>query len=227
MRLTRAGERLLAEARAVLDAVERTRTVAAELAADNRQTLHLGITRAFDARTYQLLDDLSETAPDVRVRLHRLAPDERLAAVRSGEPDAADVRVLDGAPGLDFTALWTNSLMAAVPLGHPLAEHESLTLGQLAGLPLRLAPQRNNPAFHTCRPARTRDSCHRSARPSRRSRQRCTTSQPVSRPGRCSTRSATCPERHAPHCALSPASPPPPSWSLAPAGTSHRRSDTW
>ncbi|MFG2296343.1 LysR family transcriptional regulator [Streptomyces sp. NPDC048603] len=148
VRLTPAGERLLGEARAVLAAVERTRAVAAEVAAEARQSLRLGTTRAFDARTYELLDDLARNAPALRVRLHRLAPDARLAAVRSGELDAAIVRVLDGAPGLDFTRLWTDGLIVAVPPGHPLAGHERLRLGQLEGLPLRLAPPRNNPAFH-------------------------------------------------------------------------------
>ncbi|GAB2612100.1 LysR family transcriptional regulator [Streptomyces capparidis] len=148
VRLTPAGERLLTEARAVLAAVEHTRAVAAGLAAERGHSLRLGTTRAFDTRTHLLLDAFTRAAPEVRVRLHPGSPDERLAGVRSGALDAAVVRALDGAPGLVCTPLWTERLIAAVPAGHPLAEHGTLRLGQLADLPLRLAPRGKNPPFH-------------------------------------------------------------------------------
>ncbi|MFE2728390.1 LysR family transcriptional regulator [Kitasatospora sp. NPDC059327] len=166
VRPTAAGERLLPEARAVLVAADRTRRVAAEIAAGADGTLRLGAVHGPGDRLYAVLAALADVAPRLRVRLLRAAPAERLALVRSGELDAAFVRGPATEPGLDLLALWSDPLYAALPASHPLADvapgdpagaasdgqapdgPAPLPLAHLRDLPLRLAPRAHNPPFH-------------------------------------------------------------------------------
>ncbi|GHC86483.1 LysR family transcriptional regulator [Streptomyces flavofungini] len=162
--LSAAGERLLPEARAVLAAADRIRRVAADVASGDEGLLRLGTVQGPGDRTYRLLDALRRTAPRLRVRLRRLPLTERLAAVRSGELDAALVRAVPRAPGLELLPVWRDPLYVALPADHPAAARSDggpepasgpapasappLRLEQVADLPLRLAPREHNPPFH-------------------------------------------------------------------------------
>ncbi|MER7348713.1 LysR family transcriptional regulator [Streptomyces aurantiacus] len=166
VRLSGAGERLLPEAHAVLAAARRTRDVASALASGTEGLLRLGTVQGPGDRTYRLLATLRRTAPQLRVRLRRLPLTERLAAVRSGELDAALVRAVRRAPGVELLPVWSDPLYVALPAEHPVAAESGdgqettsghapatgtaspLRLEQLARLPLRLAPREHNPPFH-------------------------------------------------------------------------------
>ncbi|MVO88268.1 LysR family transcriptional regulator [Streptomyces sp. p1417] len=156
VRLSGAGERLLPEARAVLTAARRTRQLAADLATGAEGVLRLGTVQGPGERTYRLLEELRRTAPRLRVRLRRLPLTERLAAVRSGELDAALVRAATRARGLELLPVWDDPLYAALPAEHPAAGPSGgagpaaapLRLEELSGLPLRLAAREHNPPFH-------------------------------------------------------------------------------
>ncbi|WP_329485831.1 LysR family transcriptional regulator [Kitasatospora sp. NBC_01246] len=148
VRPTAAGERLLPEARAVLAAADRTRRVAAEIAAGAEGVLRLGAVHGPGDRLYDVLSALSDLAPQLRVRLTRAAPPERLAQVRSGTLDAAFVRGPAAVPGLELLPLWSDPLYAALPAGHPAAALDPLRPADLRDLPLRLAPRARNPPFH-------------------------------------------------------------------------------
>ncbi|MGW0810844.1 LysR family transcriptional regulator [Nonomuraea sp. NPDC002799] len=148
VRLSGAGERLLPEARALLAAAHRFRQVAADITSGEDGLLRLGVVQGPGDRIYRLLTDLAALAPRLQVRLKRLPVAERLAAVRSGELDAALVRAMDNAPGLELLPVWTDPLYVALPASHPLAAERELRLEDLAMLPLRLAPRENNPPFH-------------------------------------------------------------------------------
>ncbi|WP_214412020.1 LysR family transcriptional regulator [Sphaerisporangium fuscum] len=146
--LSGAGERLLPEARAVLAAAQRTREVAAELRAGAGSVLRLGILQGPGDRIYRTLNALAAVAPRLQVRPRRLPLPDRLSAVRSGELDAALVRALTDAPGLELLPIWTDPLYVALPAEHPLARAAGLRLEDLAALPLRLSPREDNPPFH-------------------------------------------------------------------------------
>ncbi|KUJ65079.1 LysR family transcriptional regulator [Streptomyces albus subsp. albus] len=146
--LSGAGERLLPEARAVLSAADRTARVAAEIAAGDDGMVRLGTIHGPGDRINRVLGGLAADAPRLRVRLRRLPVTGRLAAVRAGELDAALVRAVPSAPGLELLPLWSDPLHVALPEEHPLAAEPALRLGQLAHLPLRLAPREHNPPFH-------------------------------------------------------------------------------
>ncbi|MER5319351.1 LysR family transcriptional regulator [Streptosporangium roseum] len=146
--LSAAGERLLPEARAVLAAAHRARQVAAEITAGTDGILRLGAIHGPGDRLYRALAELAAIAPRLQVRLKNAPLADRLAAVRSGELDAALVRALTSAPGLRLVPVWTDPLYVALPSTHPLAAEPLLRLEQLAHLPLRLAPREKNPPFH-------------------------------------------------------------------------------
>ncbi|WP_431045899.1 LysR family transcriptional regulator [Streptomyces sp. P1-3] len=148
VRLSGAGERLMPEARAVLAAAHRVRQVAGDIASGDEGLLRLGTVQGPGDRIHRLLNDLAVTAPRLQVRLRRLAVVDRLAAVRSGELDAAFVRALSTAPGLELLPVWTDPLYVALPADHRLADAAALRLEQLAELPLRLARRESNPPFH-------------------------------------------------------------------------------
>ncbi|MFC9998675.1 LysR family transcriptional regulator [Nocardia sp. NPDC127526] len=148
VRLTGAGERLLAEARLVLAGAERLRGVAADIAGGVEGVLRVGTVHAPGDRVYRALNELAAIAPRLRVRPRRLPPAERLAAVRSGELDAALVRALRHAPGLEVLDVWSDPLYVALPADHPLAAHPGPRLDQLGRIPLRLAAREANPPFH-------------------------------------------------------------------------------
>ncbi|MBN6033356.1 LysR family transcriptional regulator [Amycolatopsis sp. 195334CR] len=152
-RLAEGGERLLPEARAALAAADRVRSVAAEVA--DGGLVRLGTVHGPGDRISRTLGALAAVAPDLRVRLKRLAPAERLAAVRSGELDAALVRALPAARHLEVLPVWHDPLLVALPEAHPLAGKPLLRLEDLADLPIRLAPRADNPPFHDL----IRDAC--------------------------------------------------------------------
>ncbi|MFI6599444.1 LysR family transcriptional regulator [Nonomuraea sp. NPDC050536] len=148
VRLSGAGERLLPEARAVLAAAHRARQVAADIREGTDGVLRLGIVQGPGDRIYRTLNELAAVAPRLQVRPRRLPLPARLSAVRSGELDAALVRALTDAPGLELLPIWTDTLYVALPAEHPLARSAEVRLEDLASLPLRLAPREDNPPFH-------------------------------------------------------------------------------
>ncbi|CAO5183620.1 DNA-binding transcriptional regulator, LysR family [Frankia sp. AiPs1] len=143
IRLSAAGERLLPEAVAALASAGRVRQVAAGIAAGAQGVLRIGTSQGLGDRLDRLLDGLR-----LPVRLRSLTLGDRLAAVSAGELDAAFVRVLTTAPGLELIPLWTDPLAVALPATHPLAALPALGLADLADLPLRLAPRQDNWPFH-------------------------------------------------------------------------------
>ncbi|MEU4312502.1 LysR family transcriptional regulator [Nocardia sp. NPDC024068] len=147
VRLTGAGERLLAEARLVLAATQRMSRIAGDIAAGGDGVLRLGTLHAPGNRIYRALNELATIAPRLQVRTRRLPPAERLTAVRSGELDAALIRALRSAADLEVLELWTDPLYVALPADHVLAGQPELRLGQLGSLPLRLAGRDANPPF--------------------------------------------------------------------------------
>ena len=148
VRLTGEGERLLTETRAVLAATRRLRETAGDLMAGTDGVLRLGAVQGPGDRLYRTLNELAAIAPWLRVRLKRLPLVDRIDAVRTGGLDAALVRALTAAPGLELLPVWDDPLFAALPAGHPLAAEPALDIAQLAGLPLRLASRAENPPFH-------------------------------------------------------------------------------
>ena len=142
VRLTGAGERFLPEARAVLAAVEKARSVVAAPAG-----LRIGTSAGLGTHLDRVLAAIAERVPGMSVELFSLPAGERLARVAGGGLDAAFVRSAEPPPGVRVLPLWPDPLVAALPAGHPLAARSEIDLAELAALPLSLTPRRNNPAL--------------------------------------------------------------------------------
>jgi len=146
--LTAAGERLLPEARAVLAAARRARQIATGIAAGAEGILRVGTSQGLGERLDHVLEQLRRIAPCLQVRLVSAPGAERIARVRSGELDAAFVRALSTAAGVELLPMWQDPLIVALPATHQLAAQPAIQLPQLSGIPLRLAPRQDNPPFH-------------------------------------------------------------------------------
>jgi DNA-binding transcriptional LysR family regulator len=148
VRLTPAGERLLIEARATLAAAGQVRRVATDIVAGRDGILRLGTSQGLGARLEDLLERLVEVAPRLRVELVSLGSAERIAALHSGELDAALVRWGAAENDVQLQWLWDDPVVAALPVTHALGRRPAVHLAELRRLPLRLAPRAANPAFH-------------------------------------------------------------------------------
>jgi DNA-binding transcriptional LysR family regulator len=148
VRLTAAGERLLPEARAILAAADRVRQVAAGIAAGTGGVLRVGTSQGLGERLDHVLEQLGRAAPGLQVRLVSAPAAERIARVRAGVLDAAFVRAVTTAPGVELLPMWQDPLTVALPAAHALAAQPVIQLPQLRTIPLRLAPRHDNPPFH-------------------------------------------------------------------------------
>jgi len=101
VRLTAAGECLLPEARAVLAAVGQVRQVAAGVVAGVGGILRVGTSQGLGERLDRTLEELRKAAPGLQVRLVSAPAADRIARVRAGELDAAFVRAVTAAPGVE------------------------------------------------------------------------------------------------------------------------------
>jgi DNA-binding transcriptional LysR family regulator len=143
--LTAAGQEFLGHARAILAAERAAAEAMAELRSGADATLRLGTNVGLGTRLDALLTSLAERAPQLVVELTSAAPADRLQRVRDGELDAAFVRGVEHARGLELLPLWRDELVAALPAAHPLAGRAHVELAELAQWPLRIASREANP----------------------------------------------------------------------------------
>jgi len=146
--LTGDGERLLIEAREAIAAVERVRTVAAELAAGRAGTLRLGTSAGLGERVRRGVARLRKNAPDLAPVLVDGSADAHANALRAGELDVALVRGPVRARGLRAVELWRDQVHVVLPAGHRLAAHAKVPIDALAELTLRLPERRAQPELH-------------------------------------------------------------------------------
>ncbi|MFF4185291.1 LysR family transcriptional regulator [Streptomyces sp. NPDC001691] len=147
--LTGAGEVLLHEGRAALDATTAAarRTRRAGGADSPRHRLVLAVKAAASHELLQKLLDAYAAEPDsaeIEVLPCGLCEQEEL--LRDGRADAALMHTpWNSLAGFDSEALVTEGQVAVLPAGHPLAAHETLSLADVSdvpGLPLARWPTR-------------------------------------------------------------------------------------
>jgi len=155
VRLTPAGERVLAAARDTLAAAARVRVVAGETAV----RLRIGVAPGVTAR----LERAAELLRPAEAALVDLPVPARLAAVRAGELDLALVRGPVDPTGVRVVRAWSEPLLAVVSEEHPLAGRPRAPLGELDRPPLRLPAHDEDPAMHDAVLAALRQAEGRSA----------------------------------------------------------------
>jgi DNA-binding transcriptional LysR family regulator len=145
VRLTESGARFLPRARAVLAAVERARESVTE--GSEAASLRLGTSSGMGDRLDAVLGELARREPATPVELTSVAAPARLERVAAGQLDAAFVRGIASAPGVELVEVWEDPLVAVLPARHPLAARDPVPLTELARLPVRLVSRRTNPVL--------------------------------------------------------------------------------
>jgi len=141
--LTMAGEAALEHARAVLASVDAVRQAVDEVNELIRGRLVVGtvsagtVTALFDA-----LAAFHRAHPGVEIALVEDNSDRLMERVRTGAIDLALVGTA-GTPPADLHALTilSDGLVAAVPVGHPLARRRRVTLADVSAYPIVCLPE--------------------------------------------------------------------------------------
>ncbi|WP_410612123.1 LysR family transcriptional regulator [Amycolatopsis sp. lyj-109] len=145
--LTEAGQRFLPQARAVLAAAERAVDSVLEFRPPG-DLIRLGTSEGLGDRLNSLLRAFARIAPSASLELLHAPTLQRLQRVRDGSLDATIVRGSWPSSGLDFTPLWMDEVVVALPSTHPLAASAEVSFASLASLPARLSPpSRNQPLY--------------------------------------------------------------------------------
>lgn len=153
--LTAAGEDFLRNARAILvqasDAVDRARTIGTGTAG----LLNIGMTSSVLVGPLGSLIRLFEQRfPAVDVRIHEMAPDDQVAALKAHRTDLSFLRSPPKDPDLTGQIAWRERLCVALPAGHGLADGPSVPIDVFRTVPLislRLEGSRfANEIFQAC-----------------------------------------------------------------------------
>ncbi|MFD8495003.1 LysR family transcriptional regulator [Amycolatopsis sp. NPDC059657] len=143
--LTTLGHRFLPHAKEVLASEARALAAIKELREEREHTIRLGTSDGIGDRMDRLLAAFTARVPGAHLDLVHAPVEQRLRDVRSGKLDATIVRGTWDVPELDFTPLWDDPVVVALPAAHPLAAQDSVAFAELAELPARLSSRKRNP----------------------------------------------------------------------------------
>nr|WP_311707150.1 LysR family transcriptional regulator [Streptomyces sp. DSM 44938] len=150
--LTAAGRLLVAEARALLAAEQRMRTVMAQAGEGAIGTLRAGVSPETSATALRgLLRLLAERMPGLEVDLHELTSGEQLRMLTEARLDVGLVLRPGGAaeePGLRFGPPASEPLGVVLPRDSALARLREPAMGDLAGHDLILFPRATAPEWY-------------------------------------------------------------------------------
>ncbi|HWO66911.1 MAG TPA: LysR family transcriptional regulator [Umezawaea sp.] len=144
VRLTAAGERVLAAARETLAAAARVRVVAGEPAA----ALRIGVASCVTPRLDRALARMRDGARPAEPELVDLPVTARLDAVRDGELDLALVRGAVTSTAVTVVRAWSEPLHVVLSRDHPAADKPVVGLDDLDPCGLRLPARDGDPPLH-------------------------------------------------------------------------------
>jgi DNA-binding transcriptional LysR family regulator len=147
--LTDAGAALLEEARRVLHQAD-VAAMAARNARDRATTrLRIGhVADALPASVARAMQIFGTSSPRVQIALETGPARRLIGEVRAQRLDAAVVGVPAPTSGLRATVAGHQGVVAALPVTHPQAVEQSVSLERLAPERLVMLPSDTNPAFH-------------------------------------------------------------------------------
>lgn len=150
IRLTPAGDVLLAETRRVLAALDQTLEVVRQVGAGDVGRLAVGfVPSAANEALPPLLRRYGAAHPGVRLSLHELAPDALVRGLHDGRLDVCFLYLPFDDPTLETAVIAREAFVAALPAGHPLADGAGpLDLALLADEPFVLPARHGMPGLH-------------------------------------------------------------------------------
>ncbi|MGX5715541.1 LysR substrate-binding domain-containing protein [Arthrobacter sp. MAHUQ-56] len=120
--LTSAGHAFLDEARRLMALAERAPVAARRIASGRSGMLRIGFTAASGFSILgPLLEELSSIIPEVDIELEELVTGDQLAGLLTGELDLGLARPPFDRETFDSHLLYRESMVLAVPEGHPLS----------------------------------------------------------------------------------------------------------
>lgn len=147
--LTPAGAALMDGARRTLAEAERSADAARRASIGEVQTLRVGFT---DSAALSVLPAIvrrfSRDHPEVRLELTEDATQAQLDAVENERVDVALVRGPLSAKSLRTVVLLREPFIVAIPVGHTLTNHRTLSVQVVAQEPIVLFPRHLAPEFH-------------------------------------------------------------------------------
>ncbi|MEU4341551.1 LysR family substrate-binding domain-containing protein [Nocardia sp. NPDC023852] len=110
--------------------------------------IRLGTSDGLGEHLDLVIEALARLSPPVRVELTSAPTRTRLDQVRTCALDATFVRGVAERPELRLIPVWQDRIALALPINHPLSDAPTVDLGELAGMPLRLADRARNAPLH-------------------------------------------------------------------------------
>jgi DNA-binding transcriptional LysR family regulator len=144
--VTEAGRIFQAEARAILDHVDRATALMRQVDAGRVGRLRVGFTESasFSPVLMDLLKRFRQAWPAVECVLEESHTEGLVEALEQGKLDVVFVRPpLRTTRQVAFEALASEPMMVALPTGHPLAEAESLSIAELEAQEFVVYPRRH------------------------------------------------------------------------------------
>jgi len=149
VRLTRAGESLLVDARVLLHNAEEARKRAQRVASGEVGHLRIGFVASAVPELVPAIALAFRTRyPQVTLELKNLPTVLQVGALEARTLDVGFVRLPLTAPGLAITPLHSEPFALAVSRAHPLARKKRLTVADLAAQPFVAYGQRWAPEFY-------------------------------------------------------------------------------
>jgi len=151
VKLSKAGQLFLEEARRILQQVDEATRRAKRVASGQLGTLRVGFieSMSWHGVVPDSFRQFRERQPEAELQIKPLSSLEQIATVRSGQLDAGFVfTIANTGRELALLAIDSVSLMLAVPEGHPLAKSKSLRLRDLSSASFIWFPRRESPVFY-------------------------------------------------------------------------------
>jgi DNA-binding transcriptional LysR family regulator len=134
--LTRAGARFFAEAVRILERVEAAAAAAQSEASDRPSRISVGLAEHAAGEPFtRFLFELEHRQPPISVDLREVAPAEATCLLSDRVLDLAIVLEQVSVAGLGRVRAWAEPLSLIVPLGHPLAERDNVSVREGASEP--------------------------------------------------------------------------------------------
>ena len=147
--LTGAGRAFLTHARLALAEVARARDAAERASRGETGLLLLGMVPSGDSKLFvEVLRAFGQRYQEVRVVLQSLSTAAQVEAIHNGQLDAGFVRLPVRASHLEIRVVSRETLVVALPEGHPLAAERALSLAALAPEPHIMFPRHLAPDYY-------------------------------------------------------------------------------
>lgn len=142
--LTKAGEKIVAKAGAVLDTVQEIREIARGSTGPLAGPFYLGaIPTVGPYLLPHILPTLKRLYPDLKLFLREEMTERLLERLRNADLDAAILSLPLDDSALETAPIYTEEFVAALPEGHPLASKRRVTLEEMAGENILLLEEGN------------------------------------------------------------------------------------